>query len=497
MINSVSNPTPGMGQAFGNYFNSLGQAAHSISKLPIIGGNVLAYNRVANGDAHTVRDAQHFLRSKGYNVGVDGMFGPQTSSALKAYFHNIHPNAYNVAHGVHPGPGGNNHPPAVVVAPPTGGGKGGGKVRGGRGGGGGGNVNAPSPGTPAPAGAFDPRKIAQAQANQEYNPAINSLKQLITDVQNQDPYNQSQITGWYDQMKNLMNSQYNDQGANTASGIKGVTDAIGQDAQLFGGSNAPQVATAAENAAGYLGAVGQSQQDYLKNMLPLLDAQAAQGTANEQNAARAQLNNYQDQLTNQQQAKGAAYNTDYQQALSDQATQAQNALALQQAQAMLPYQIGSARAQLKADKANAAYAGKLNQAKLQATQAQAQHYGAMTKQELAAAQKDVAQAKASGGKGAGVLAPGSTSYDRVSGLLSKSLYAGNGKHPITNPVQAQASMFHAARAMGLIDAQGRPLVPGALKMLNGMLQEQYQRDAAWQANYRWNGSQFVPKSSKK
>jgi len=494
MINSVSNPTPGMGQVFGNYFHSIGQAAQSISKLPVIGGNVLAYNRVANGDAHTVKDAQTFLKSKGYNVGVDGIFGPQTSSALKAYFHNIHPNAYNVAHGVHTSNTKVNN--TVITNVPRarggGGGKGGGKVHVAAGGG-----NAPAPGAPAPAGAFDPRKIAQAQANQEYNPAINSLKQLLSDVQNQDVYNQKQIGGYYDQMKNLMNSQYAEQGSSTADAIKGVTDAIGQDAQLFGGSNAPQMIPAASNAAGFLGAVGQSQQDYLHNMLPLLDAQAAQGTANEQNAARAQMNNYQDQLTSQQQAKGAAYNTDYQQALSDQATQAQNALALQQAQAMLPYQIGSARAQLKADKANAAYAGKLNQAKLQATQAQAQHYGAMTKQELAAAQKDVAQAKASGGKGAGVLAPGSTSYDRVSGLLSKSLYAGNGKHPITNPIQAQASMFHAARAMGLIDAQGRPLVPGALKMLNGMLQEQYQRDAAWQANYRWNGSQFVPKSSKK
>ena len=491
MIANTPNPTPGMGSMF-----DLGQLAHGIARLPIVGGNVLAYNKVANGDQHTVRDAQTFLRSHGYKVGVDGLFGPQTSSALKAYFHNINPHAFNVAHGIHP-VSGNNHPPAVNTSPPvhapnvSRGGGGGNGARSGRGGNSG--AGAPQP----PAGMLDPRKIAAAMANQEYGPAIAQLKGLLGDVANQDQFNQKQIGGYYDQMKNLMNSQYQDQGAATAAGIKGVTDAIGQDAQLFGGQEAPQMATAASNAASYLGAVGQSQQDYLHNMLPLLDAQAAQGTANEQSAAAAQQANYQNQLTAQQQAKGAAYQSNYEQALSDQATQAQNQLALEQAQAMLPYQVGSAKAQLKVDRANAAAAGPYNAAKLAATQAQAAHYGALTKQEMASAQKDVAQAKASGGKGAAVLAPGSTSYDRVSGLLFKSLFTGNGKKPITNPVQAQASMFHAARSMGLIDKQGRELVPGALRMLTGTLQEQYQRDAAWQANYKWNGRQFVPKSSKK
>lgn len=491
MIANTPNPTPGMGSMF-----DLGQLAHGIQRLPVVGGNVLAYNKVANGDQHTVRDAQTFLRSHGYKVGVDGLFGPQTSAALKAYFHNINPHAFNVAHGIHPAPVAKGNTPAGNFNVPNavkGGGRGGNGKR--SGGGGNSAPGAPMPGSPP--GMLDPRKIAAAMANQEYGPAIAQLKGLLGDVANQDQFNQKQIGGYYDQMKNLMNSQYQDQGQATAAGIKGVTDAIGQDAQLFGGAEAPQMATAAQNAASYLGAVGQSQQDYLHNMLPLLDAQAAQGTANEQSAAAAQQANYQNQLTAQQQAKGAAYQSNYEQALSDQATQAQNQLALEQAQAMLPYQVGSAKAQLKVDRANAAAAGPYNAAKLAATQAQAAHYGALTKQEMASAQKDVAQAKASGGKGAAVLAPGSTSYDRVSGLLFKSLFTGNGKKPITNPVQAQASMFHAARSMGLIDKQGRELVPGALRMLTGTLQEQYQRDAAWQANYKWNGRQFVPKSSKK
>lgn len=451
----------------------------------------LTYQKVASGNPHTVRDAQTFLHAHGYNIGVDGIWGPQTDSALKAYLKGVRAAKFNAARMPAPKVSNKAGARSLVKNVRIGGGKGGG----GKGGGGKGGRNAPAvnPGMPNVSGPFNPAKAAMAMANAQYSPAIQSLKGLLADVGNQGKYDLSQLHGWNNQMQNLMDAQIVGQQQVTNQGVQDVTNAIGNDAQLFGGQNAQAMQPAASNAAGYLQAVGQSQQDYLANMKPLLDAQAATSAGNMTDAVRAQQNNYQNQLTAQQQAKGAAYQADYQQALSDQATQEQNALALQQAQAMMPYQIGSAKAQLKADRANAAAAGPLNRAKLAATQAQINHYGALSKQEAAATKVDIAKAKAAGGKSAAILSPGSTTYDRVSGLLSKSLYTGNGKKPITNPIAAQASMWHAARAMGIINAQGKPLVPGALQMLNGMLQEQYARDAAWQANYAWNGRTFVKK----
>jgi hypothetical protein len=301
----------------------------------------------------------------------------------------------------------------------------------------------------------------------------------------------------YGQMSNLMNSQNAAQGANQQQELQNVTQNMGNVAQLFGGSNAQQMQPAVGNATGLIGAEGKSEQDYLSNMLPLLQAQAAQGNQNIDQLTTAQQKNYNDQLTQQQQAKGQAYNADYQQALSNQATQAQNAMALQQAQAMFPSQLQAAKSTARADRINANSAGAYNAAKINAQNAQAQHSQALTAEAASVIQKNMAYARKaamSGTKaGVNVLAPGSTSADRIQKNLYHSMTNSTGKVTIPNPQRAQHALYSQAVASGLINRQGQPLVKGALRLLNSTLSQMYNRDAAWQKGWTWNGKQFVPR----
>src|SRR4051812_39879659 len=101
-------------------------------------GNEFAFNRVRNGDQHTVRDAQTFLNHAGFQVGVDGIFGPQTAQALKRYLHGHKPQAVSNKRYVPPTPAPRAPARDPVKAGKGGGGKGGGKgskiARGGGGG---------------------------------------------------------------------------------------------------------------------------------------------------------------------------------------------------------------------------------------------------------------------------------------------------------------------------------------------------------------------------
>lgn len=336
----------------------------------------------------------------------------------------------------------------------------------------------------AAAQPYNPVQVAQSMANAQYNPAIASLKSLLANLGTQDQFNQHQIGGWYGQMQQLMQGQQAQQGQATTNQIADLSGQLGNVAQLFGANNAQQMQPALGNAAGMLASVGQSNKDYLSNMVPLLAAQAAESTKSEQNTARAQRGNYTQQLLAQQQAKGSAYNADYQQAVSNHTIEQQNALALQQARALMPYQISSARSQAEANAANAAAAPAYNAAKVAAANAQATHYQALTEAEKAAAQATITKLKA----GDGTLATGSTSYGRVQKLLVSSLYSTAGKgHPIMpNAIAAQRSLAQEAVAQGLIDSKGRELVKGAVNMMNATLASLYQRTPTWQKKYLWN-----------
>lgn len=465
------------------------------------------WNRVANGDAHTVKDAQEYLAAHGYHPGgVDGIWGPHTARALRNYLNAVHPKAHQAqvraVMSKHPQTGKFQPAPrAPAPKPIKGGGGSGGKGGGGKGGrgrgrGGGGGGAAPPP------GLMNPQKQAQSMANAEFDPAIGSLKQALLDLATQGKYDQGQVKGMYGQMSDLMNRQNAEQGSNQAAELQNITGDMGNVAQLFGASDAQAMQPALGNATGLIGAEGKSEQDYLSNMLPLLKAQAAQGNQNIDQLTMAQQRNYNDQLTRQQQAKGQAYNADYQQALSDQATQQQNQMALAQAQAMFPAQLGAARASAKAARVNAKYAGQYNRAKIQAEQASAAHSNALSAEAQSVIQKNLAyarkaqiEAKGSKNNKVNVLEPGSTSFNRIQDNLYHAMQMGSGKGPITNPVRAQHALFNQAVAAGLIDKQGRPLVKGAIQLLNSTLGAMYNKDANWQNGWQWTGNRFVQRKS--
>lgn len=345
-------------------------------------------------------------------------------------------------------------------------------------------------------------QAAHGMANAEYNPAINSLKQALLDVMTQGKYDQGQLKGYYGQMNDLMQGQQQGQQAAGQQEIADLGQNMGNVAQLFGASNAQQMQPAFGNAAGLLSTENQSEQDYLKNMLPLLKAQGAQGSSELSHTVMAQQRNYNDQLTSQQQAKGAAYNADYQQALSNQQQIAQNKLALQQAKALFPSQLSASQSTAKADRANAAAAPAYNNARIRAQNASAQasaaRAAAITNEQqstiaknMAEARAAVARAKVSGTK-ANPLAPGSTTFGRIQKGLYQALTKG-GKGPIANPMFAQRALFAEAVSQGLINRQGKPLVKGSIKLLNATLAEMYNRNQNWQKGYTWNGRKFVPR----
>lgn len=330
---------------------------------------------------------------------------------------------------------------------------------------------------------FDPAAVAQSMVNAQYNPAIASLQQMLNSLGRQDKFNQQQIAGWYSQMQNLMNTQNAQQGQATQDQLAGVSSQLGNVAQLFGAQNAQQMQPALGNAAGMLATMGGSNQNYLQSMVPLLAAQAAQGTMNEQNAARAQRNNYSSQLQAQRGAKGAAYQAAYQQAVSNHTAELQNALALKQAKALLPYQVSTAKSNASIAATNAANAQAMADAKLAAQQAQIAHYRALTKQEQAQAQAALQSVHQ-----AGILKPGSASYSRVQRLAVNSIYqtTGKGHKLIQDAQQAQKALAQEAVAQGLIGKNGKELVKGAVRMLNGILASTYRRTPAWQKYYLWN-----------
>lgn len=359
----------------------------------------------------------------------------------------------------------------------------------------------------APAQSGPAVNAAHGMANSQYNPAINSLKQALIDVMTQGKYDQGQIHGYTHQMTQLDNQQLAAQGANQQAELHDVTSNLGNVAQLFGAQNAQEMQPAVGNATGLIGAESKSEQDYLQNMLPLLQAQGSQDAQNVQHMTTAQQRNYNDQLTQQQLAKGQAYTADLAQAKSDRVTQMQNKLALQQAQQLFPSQLSAAKSTAKADKANAASAGAYNNARInaenQSAAASAARAAAISneqesviKKNMAEARAAVARAKTSGAKGKALnpLAPGSTTYGRIQKGLYDALSTGGKNHqPIANPMLAQRALFAEAVSQGLIGKNGKPLVHGSIKLLNATLAEMYNRNSNWQKGYTWNGRKFVPR----
>ncbi len=431
-----------------------------------------------NAASH-ISDMQQFLKNRGYNVTVDGVRGPQTSAAVAAFHNHISAQAFNARYGGAKAAGktgGNSPNQALPVQTPAQ------HAR----------VVAGAKAAQSPAAAnttnntqgYNPLQLAQSEANAQYDPSITDLQNQISGATAQNTANQSSLQNWYAQMQSLLNQQLSDTQNNATQGGQAYATALGNDAQLFGGAQAPQVGAAGQNNADALSAVNQSQQDYLNNMMPLLKAQAAQGQSDASNAYQQQSGNLHSQLQAQQLAKGQTFNTDYQTALQNQAQLQQNQQALNDAQSLFPYQLASAKSQAQADASNAANASAINQVTLQKDNAQVQEVQSAT-------QKNLAEAQAAATKGAS-FAPGSKDRQTLVSNLYKSMVNSAGTSVIQNPVQAQKALYTQAVAYGLLNANGQEQVPGAATALKAVLQNVLASTPSWRtAGWQWNGNTFV------
>jgi len=457
-------------QAYNNL--NIDTAAQQAAKSGLPSKQDLAISATNN-----IRDMQMFLKNRGYNLTVDGIRGPQTNAAVAAFHNHIAPQQFNARfRPQHPASGKFVASRNSAVKLPQGPGVPAGYNNRSTGGDIGVDKATGFSATPG-AGQYNPLALATADANAQYDPSIAALNTQIGQAGTQNTANQKALLDYYNQMNALVSGQLS---ATQAQGIQGAQDyasALGNDAQLFGGAQAPQVGTTANQGADALSAVNQSQQDYLNNLQPLLKAQGAQGVQDLAGAYTQQSNSLNQQLQAQQQAKGQAFTTDYQQGLQNQSQLQQNAQALKDAEALLPYQLQSAKAQASVDATNAADAPGLNQAKVD--------------QANSIIKKNMAEAQAAIAKGA-TFGPGSKDRQTLIKNLGASMVNAQGTSLIQNPVQAQQALYTQAVAYGLLGPNGQETKPGVASMLKAVLQTAYASNAQWRnAGWQWNGTTFV------
>jgi peptidoglycan hydrolase-like protein with peptidoglycan-binding domain len=123
---------------------------------------------------NNIKDMQQFLKNRGYNIGVDGVRGPQTNAAVAAFHNHIAPQQFNSRfRPQHPASGkfvpakpagnvGRNvfTPGTSGRQAATGGGKG---------------TSTGQPYSAPGAGQYDPLAMAQSDANAQYDPSIKDL----------------------------------------------------------------------------------------------------------------------------------------------------------------------------------------------------------------------------------------------------------------------------------------------------------------------------------
>jgi hypothetical protein len=325
---------------------------------------------------NNIMTTQRALNKAGFKISVDGLWGPQTQAAFKAYHKGIHPGVFNKTQAL-----------ANRSAPITPHHKGGAAPRGGGGGGGSGKVPpitsspgaAPkTPGFNMNANVINPKAYAQAAVNAEFDPQLADLKAQAALGGAQAGQNQADISSWFNQL-----GQQQSEGA--AGSKKAYADAMqagvshaGQIASLFGGNNqGDDLANVLQNENSYLTNASATEGSFDDRMSRVFQAAAAEAHLSQKNrdAQSAYLTN--EKLNAAQAAKGSAYAKALQDAYGlattqrGQNIQQQSALqALQLAQGMAPLQVAQAKQNLQVGAIDAR--SKAQIAKLQARQLQTQ-----------------------------------------------------------------------------------------------------------------------------
>lgn len=317
----------------------------------------------APGSKQQVINMQRFLNAKGYHVSVDGVLGPQTRAAVADW---------------HTGPKNrpllSKHTEATDIVlsgknPPKGKSGGGGGVAP-KGGGGSGVKTAAS----NPASGYkmiDPKAYATAAANEAYGPVIAELLNQQTQTKAQGAQNQTDITGWINQ---LMGTQKEGAAGDAAA----LAKAVGQNQQdvagiagLFGDTGGHDLEGIAANNLANLRAQGQTTGDFDRHMAAVLQAQGVDQHMAAQHATDASLTDLANKLVAQKAAKGQSYNKALQDAYGTRLQQEAAIQNMQLAGQMAPVQLATAKANLAATQSRTVIAEK--QAELAGKQAALQN----------------------------------------------------------------------------------------------------------------------------
>lgn len=284
---------------------------------------------------------QKFLKNKGYNIGVDGVWGPQTQSAALNWRNTRNPTVWNRSVNATPstrptftapksGGGGAspNRPPDVGAGAPTPSapGKPGptlmdqlmamlGKVPNAsqipmawakQGGGG-----IPLSDIPDITGDLIDPKQAQAQMDAQYAPLIQEQQNRLGVV----PYDAAQhlndIRTWFDQIKGSVNQASSDVGNITdqTAGAMGadagaIASSLGGDANAGGRS----ISVEGANQTDVLNQIGGIEQQYLGQMGPILSGQAQAAASNETARQQGFARDFQNKILEIQAQKAADSN---------------------------------------------------------------------------------------------------------------------------------------------------------------------------------------------
>jgi hypothetical protein len=288
---------------------------------------------------------QHFLRSKGYNIALDGKLGPVTKQALKdaiisgtishpsaAEFHAVKtvqgadmgPKAFDfmIAHAgkdpsrplIGKGDKGLIQPNGNIGAStpaPSGGGGGGQAINAGstaqalKG-----SMGTKIPTTDANFGQlFNVDQTAQAMAQQQFQPQINEQQLLVNRDPTQNAQNEADVSNWYNQALQAQQNAGTQDATATKQGVDATNAQTQALVQSLGGSanqGSGEAAAAGQNASGTLQAIGASQQGLDSELAPILQAQAAQQKTNQANIDSTKLQNDQQVLQNLQGQEGNA-----------------------------------------------------------------------------------------------------------------------------------------------------------------------------------------------
>ena len=237
-------------------------------------------NRIArfsgrkNNRPPTPRETQLRLKKLGYNIKLDGVYGPETKAAVNAEANGIGPVKFNTRGRRRP-----QRPAAARPAPARGGGGGGG--------GGGGPIASPADqqdfgGVPevdvggTGTARMLPRSMADTLAGYEFDPQIQELLTQRNQGGRDLAQHQQDIGGWYGQVRGAQETAgVRDAEAGTRARTD-VSNALQGILQSLGGSRgAGMVGAAGLSDLTSLAAQGASQDRYNADMAPLLASEEA------------------------------------------------------------------------------------------------------------------------------------------------------------------------------------------------------------------------------